>query len=95
MDILRSDRVFFEPPFEVHHYEGLGHLVLSEDAPSGERRLWHLRHAARSFRSFLDEGGEDTEFALAARRRLEDVEERLRRQRVKRKRPRPSPSLPR
>jgi tetratricopeptide (TPR) repeat protein len=49
LQILRSDGVFFEPEYEVHYYEALGHEAISrrpdairENALSAAERSWRL-----------------------------------------------------
>lgn len=77
LGVLRMEGVFFEPPHELHHYEGLGHLALAELAPTPTERLSELRDARRSFERFLDEGGAQGPFAAPARARLAAVDAEL------------------
>ena len=93
--VLRMEGVFFEPPHELHHYEGLGHLARAELAATPSERLAELRDARRSFERFLDEGGAAGPFATPARARLAAVDAELARltapdeRRPRRRAPRP------
>ncbi len=66
--VLHLDSVFFEPPYEVHAYEALGHEALWTD--QGGDGGDHLTRARRSWRLFLAEGGTASRFATLARERL-------------------------
>jgi hypothetical protein len=68
---LRSDGVFFEPPHELHYYEGLAHEALAaHDANVSAREL---RAATVSYRAFLAGAGERGTFTQAVEIALERV----------------------
>ena len=68
---LRSDGVFFEPPHELHYYEGLAHEALAAHDPNASAR--ELRAATVSYRAFLAGAGERATFTQAVQIALERV----------------------
>ena len=77
---LRSDGVFFEPPHELHFYEGLAHEALAEhhaEQADLAARGRALRAAAVSYRAFLAGAGERGAFAPAAETALTRVQRTL------------------
>lgn len=68
-DVLRADGVFFEPPYEIHYYEAMGHLARAAGL-SGASADRARADATRSFERFLASGGSRSRFAEAARREL-------------------------
>jgi tetratricopeptide (TPR) repeat protein len=76
IEVLRDADVFFEPAFEVHWYEGLGHEAQAQVDP--DQREQHLRDARASFRRFLSEGGaNESPWAAIAEARVQDLDARL------------------
>lgn len=73
--VLHLDGVFFEPPYEIHAYEAIGHEAWARD-PDVSREE-HLRSALRSWRLFLAEGGTTSRFAVHAREHVARLEEEL------------------
>ena len=59
MDVLSSENVYFEPPSEIHFYQGLGHMAAAAEAPEPRRRRAALRQARYSWRSYLRLCGDD------------------------------------
>ena len=74
MTALRAEGVFFEPAYEIHHYEGLGQLALSALEANDLDRRARLAGARVSFTRYLDEGGATGLYADAARRRLAELD---------------------
>jgi len=70
MDVLRAEGVFFEPIYEIHYYEALGHLALAASR-TGREAEQARADAARSFQRYLTGGGTASPFAESARRELE------------------------
>jgi tetratricopeptide (TPR) repeat protein len=70
--VLRSDGVFFEPPNELHYYEGLAHEALA--AHDDAARAHELRAATVSYRAFLAGAGEHGSFTQAGQAALERVQ---------------------
>jgi tetratricopeptide (TPR) repeat protein len=75
--VLRSEGVFFEPSYEIHHYEGLGQLALAELESNPIERRARLAGARISFTRYLDEGGRRGLFADAAVRRVAELDTAL------------------
>lgn len=73
MEPLRMNGVFFEPAYEVHWYEGLGHAVLAAQAPDAEARSRSEEASATSFRRYLEEGGHESPWAALARRHVAEA----------------------
>jgi tetratricopeptide (TPR) repeat protein len=69
--VLRSDGVFFEPPSELHYYEGLAHEALAAHDETARAR--ELRAAVVSFRAFVAGTGEHGPYAQAGQQALERV----------------------
>lgn len=63
--VLHLESVFFEPPWELHAYEAIGHEAWAREP--GVDRTEHLRSALRSWRLFLTEGGITSRYAAHAR----------------------------
>jgi tetratricopeptide (TPR) repeat protein len=72
---LRSDGVFFEPPHELHYYEGLAHEALADHDPTARTR--ELRAASVSYRAFLAGAGDHSTFTQAAETALSRVQSAL------------------
>lgn len=70
--VLHLDTVFFEPSYEIHAYEAIGHEAHARD-PDADRAS-HLRQALRSWRLFLAEGGTTSRYATHAREHAERLE---------------------
>ena len=71
--ILHIEGVYFEPRYEIHAYEALGHearATVSIDADPS-----HLPDALRSWRLFLTEGGVASRFATLARAHIDRLED--------------------
>jgi tetratricopeptide (TPR) repeat protein len=84
MAVLHLSSVFFEPTYEIHYYEALGHTVIGTDTSGvlvgedgDERRQEALTEAVRSWEKFLAEGGDGSPWAGLARRHLEEARGRL------------------
>ena len=75
MSVLHLDFVFFEPVYELHAYEALGHEATARMDGGVNRPA--LERALRSWRLFLAEGGTSSRFAGGARRHLERLEAEL------------------
>ncbi len=103
VNILQSRDVFFEPPCELYWYEAIAHLALAEDArtegsPGHRAEIAQLERAQRNFRRFLDEGGEETQWASIAAEHVERLEAhigRLRESEVRAVTPRAAAPRPR
>ena len=67
--ILRSDGVFFEPEYEVHYYEALGHEAIARRPDAIRQEA--LAAAARSWRLFMQQGGRWSSRAAANLERVE------------------------
>ncbi len=76
MTPLRADLVFFEPAYEIHWYEGLGHAALAVQAQSAEDRARAEGASVAAFRLFLARGGEESPWATLARRHITTAEAR-------------------
>ncbi len=50
--VLRSNGVFYEPESEIHYYEAIAHQAVA-DAEDGEAKVQGLRHALRSWQTYL------------------------------------------
>lgn len=74
--VLHLEFVFFEPAYELHAYEALGHEALAR-LETGGNELEHLRRAVRSWRFFFAEGGFASRHAPSARAALERLERGL------------------
>ena len=75
MAILHADGVFFEPESEIHYYEALGHEALSRmpgNDPDAE-----LQRAAKSWRTFFEEGGQQTPWATSANDNRQRIDNEL------------------
>lgn len=90
IDILRSEGVFFEPPYEIEYYEALGHEAMAA-LPEADRAR-ELRLAAESFRAFCADAGQSGMFAAAARASLARVEAALRAPAAKARPPKAEPA---
>jgi tetratricopeptide (TPR) repeat protein len=82
MEVLHHPSVFFEPSFEIHYYEALGHTVLGSDVSGelleqAEERREALERGVRSWERFLAEGGDKSPWADVARRHLADLRARV------------------
>lgn len=75
MSVLHLDFVFFEPIYELHAYEALGHEATARMDGAADRP--GLERALRSWRLFLAEGGTSSRFASVARRHLARLEAEL------------------
>ena len=73
--VLHLDFVFYEPPYEIHAYEAIGHEAYAQMEP--EERAAHLARAQRSWRLFLAGGGTASRFAARAREHLAQIESEL------------------
>lgn len=80
--LLHMDWVFFEPGYELHAYEALGHEALGRQPDT--RTSEELRLALRSWRLFLAEGGNASRYAPVARAHVARLEAEI-------ERPAPSP----
>lgn len=69
--VLHVEGVFFEPAYEIHAYEALGHEAAAADVEDGARQR---AAALRSWRLFLAEGGTGSRFAAIAREHVERLE---------------------
>lgn len=74
--VLHLDFVFFEPRYEIHAYEALGHEALARPAEGGVD-VGELRLALEKWRHFLDEGGSASRWAPRARRHVERLEAQI------------------
>lgn len=72
MDVLRSDGVFFDPPSEIHFYEGLGHLARAESLQGNEARA-EARLAEESWRAYLALAMEGDRWIALAQRHLAEA----------------------
>lgn len=88
--ILHLDGVFFEPPYELHAYEALGHEAMARD-PAGGVDAEELRRALVSWRFFLAEGGNASRYAATARRHAARLEAELAADEARRARRRRAP----
>ncbi|RLB50731.1 MAG: hypothetical protein DRJ42_18220 [Deltaproteobacteria bacterium] len=73
---LRTEGVFFEPAYEIHWYEGLGHAALAAQAQGAEDRARAEEASVAAFRLFLSRGGEESPWATLARRHIATAETR-------------------
>jgi len=73
MDPLGANGVFFEPAYEIHWYEGLGHAALASQAQSAEERSRAEEASVAAFRLFLARGGEESPWAALARRHVSEA----------------------
>lgn len=73
MEVLRSDGVFFDPPSEIHFYEGLGHLARAETLMAGEERTAAARSAEQSWRTYLALAEDEDPWIDLARRHLAEA----------------------
>ncbi|MGE0792059.1 MAG: hypothetical protein AB7S26_40675 [Sandaracinaceae bacterium] len=71
--VLHLDHVFFEPTYEIHAYEAVGHEALA--TMIGRDQAQERRNALRSWRLFLAEGGTSSPYAEVARRHVEALEQ--------------------
>jgi len=76
-DALRDPGVFFEPAYEIHWYEALGHEAAIASQADDVARLAQRRLALLSWRSFLAEGGDSSRWADLARERAASIETSL------------------
>jgi tetratricopeptide (TPR) repeat protein len=72
MSILRHEDVFYEPPYELHWYEGLGHAAMARRAEDRESRERREARSRESFRRFLAEGGTESPWAALAQRHADE-----------------------
>lgn len=82
MAVLHLSSVFFEPSYELHYYEALGHTVLAEKAAAqgaGAARTRHdeLQAAIESWNRFLADGGDQSPWADLARHHRDEARKRL------------------
>ena len=75
MRVLRAEGVFFEPAYEVHIYEALGHEAKAQEVPAFAS--FALTEAATAYQSYLDQAGPSGAFMESARRNLIRVEKQL------------------
>lgn len=68
--VLHLEFVFFEPRYEIHAYEALGHEALARTA-EGSASVNELRAALTKWRYFLDGGGNASRWAPRAREHVE------------------------
>lgn len=69
--VLHLGGVFFEPAYEIHAYEALGHEAAAAGVEDGARQR---AAALRSWRLFLAEGGTSSRFVARAREHVERLE---------------------
>lgn len=69
---LHREGVFYEPAYEIHYYEGLGHAAQARIAESGQARQRALARSRESFRRFLAEGGTESPWAALAERHAQE-----------------------
>jgi len=74
---LHGSGVFFEPAYEIHWYEALGHEAHAAVRDDAAGREASLRQAHRSFRRYLHEGGDESRWADIARGHLTRLEAEL------------------
>jgi tetratricopeptide (TPR) repeat protein len=89
--VLHLPGVFFEPPCEIHAYEGIGHEALARGASSAEQAEEERSEALTSWRRFFAEGGNESRFAEIARGHLTRLEHTSARPQTPRSRHTPSP----
>lgn len=77
MQTLRSPSVFFEPEYELHWYEAIGHEALAEMHASAEDRAAYLRLALESWRQFLEASAGESRWEDIARRNVERIRAEL------------------
>jgi tetratricopeptide (TPR) repeat protein len=75
LHVLRSEGVFYEPDYEVHYYEALGHEALSLEPDAIVENALDL--AARSWQIFIDKAGEGSMWFDTAAANLENARRRL------------------
>ncbi len=76
LDVLEEDGVFFEPPYELYYYLGVGHLAEAAEAQDAAERARALMRAAQSFERFLHEGGSASPWAELARHHVDALHAR-------------------
>jgi tetratricopeptide (TPR) repeat protein len=77
MAVLRGETVFFEPPYELHYYEALGHGAEASRATDRALRLGALRAALSSWRQYVRERGVDHEWGRLAARHVAETEQAI------------------
>lgn len=73
MEVLRSDGVFFDPPSEIHFYEGLGYLAKAETQGDANGRRREARSAEESWRAYLAIAADDDPWRELAQRHLAEA----------------------
>jgi hypothetical protein len=66
--------VFFEPEYEIHYYEALGHEALAVSPDNAATAARELAAAATSMQRYLAASGANGSFSAAARASLERIE---------------------
>ncbi|MFW6086677.1 MAG: tetratricopeptide repeat protein, partial [Myxococcota bacterium] len=83
MAVLHLSSVFFEPSYDLHYYEALGHTALANRAAekrggeAEDETRSALSAAAASWQQFLSEGGDQSAWADLARKHLDETRARL------------------
>ncbi len=72
--VLHLPFVFFEPRWEIHAYEALGHEAMGRAESGAAHPEEELRRALVSWRLFLADGGVASRYAPIARRGIERLE---------------------
>ena len=75
-ELLESERVFFEPPYELYWYLALAEEVRAETGTEAERRA-HLERAAAQWAAFLEQSDGESRWEDTARRNLEAIRAQL------------------
>lgn len=73
MGVLRSDGVFFDPPSEIHFYEGLGHMAKAQATERGDARRAEAGRAEESWRAYLALAEDDDPWLDLVRRHLAEA----------------------
>lgn len=77
MNGLRRDGVFFEPPYEIHWYEALGHEALSGVDARPEDSRSHLQSALDAWNAFLRASDGESPWDDVARRNRDRISQEL------------------
>lgn len=80
MHPLRDENVFFEPAYELHYYEALGHLARAKF--NVESAATARAASLRSWNRFLQAGGDHSKWAERARYHIEELERALRKRKA-------------